>query len=665
MTDTNGESTSGVKRHEEDILIPVGSETVAATRYEPLGSSDPLPVLLCYTPYRKDDRSFWSYHPYVTYLASHGYEVVVADLVGTGASSGVKESPFSTDEGAQAVEIVEWLADRDWTNGRVGMFGLSYPGMTAIRAAIHDPEPLEAIVTLYSAYTTYERRGTLSSSLISGGAIGYQATLRWLPMMQLLQAMPPRRAPGDGGRWADVWQERLDYLREEPPWLFQYLDHESPKDDYWTGQDVTVDEVRSISTPHFAVGGFRDTYVHPVSKYVQQMSGPTRLLLGPWRHVIPNEGKETAVDFYAKMRQWFDHFLKDANNGALDGPQVEYWTERHGGREPDQGVWRGGSQWADAAEDDEDVLSFSLSKAGLVRADSFDSGGVERSYEYDHSVGMDSLVREGPAANTNDDDGRSLCFESEPLESAVETTGTGEATIRLTATTQDPLLGIRLVDVSPSGEGTLVSYGHLRLSHRNGHDDPQPLTPGEEYEITLPLHPNSHVFEEGNRIRVAISAGYFPLMLPTSDHGLFTIRSDPDSPSTIRFPGTVHHGGVAFDDTIEVPRPESTGEQPPSRDTELVTAREHEADTATFEKHQRRGESLPHADMTLEFDERATVQASDPTSAVFSVDDEFVVEYDTEEIRVEVSSRVSRDATEISTQVFRDGQLVFDETWTQ
>jgi hypothetical protein len=545
------------------------------------------------------------------------------------------------------------------------MFGLSYPGMTAIRAAIHDPEPLEAIVTLYSAYSTYERRGTLASSLISGGAVGYQAALRWLPMMQMLQAMPPRRTAGDDGRWAEVWRERLDYLREEPPWLFQYLDHESPKDDYWTGQDMTVAEIQNVTTPHFAVGGFRDTYVHPVTKFVQQMSGPTRLLLGPWRHAIPNDGRETAVDFYAKMVAWFDHFLKDEDNGVLDGPEVEFWTARDGGREPGQGVWRGGDRWDDAADGDADALSFSLSGDGLVPSESFRGGAVEREYEYDHSVGMDSLVREGPATNTNDDDGRSVCFETAPLDDAVEWTGTGEMTVRLASSTEDPLLGVRVVDVSPNGEGTLVSYGHLRLSHRNGHDAPESLTPGEEYEVTLPLHPNSHVFEAGNRIRIALSAGYFPLMLPTSDHGTFTFYSDPESPSVVRFPGTVHDGGVTFDDAVDVPRPDPTGETPPSRDASLVTSREHETDTAVFEKHQRREESLPHADMSIEFDERAKVQAQDPSSALFSTDNSFVVDYDTEELRVEVSSRVSREATEMTTRVYRDDQLVFDETWAR
>jgi len=107
-----------------------------------------------YVPYHKDDYiTYGAYDPIVRYLAASGYEVVVADMVGTGASSGQIEEMFPQREGKEAATIVEWLADREWTTGSVGMFGKSYGGITALYAAAYQPDALEAIVPIHTPYT--------------------------------------------------------------------------------------------------------------------------------------------------------------------------------------------------------------------------------------------------------------------------------------------------------------------------------------------------------------------------------------------------------------------------------------------------------------------------------------------------------------------------------
>lgn len=154
-----------------DLLIPVDGETVAASRYEP-PTAGPSPVVLIVTPYRKDDRiTFGTHEPSIRYFCHHGYEVVVADLLGTGASSGDKR-PFHRAEGDEMAAIIKWLADREWTTGDVGTYGYSYGAWTQYVAAAVDPEPLKAIVLVAVANSVYESSCTGACSTRSNGRPG-------------------------------------------------------------------------------------------------------------------------------------------------------------------------------------------------------------------------------------------------------------------------------------------------------------------------------------------------------------------------------------------------------------------------------------------------------------------------------------------------------------
>ena len=660
MVDSVDSESYTIERHDEDLLIPVGSEEIAATRYEPIEAESPRPTLLHYTPYRKDDWGYVRWYPFFSRLVERGYEVVDADLVGTGASTGTKAKPYSLEEGKHAAEIVEWLAEQPWSNGRVGMFGFSYTGMTAMRTAIEAPEPLEAIATLHSGLTTYPRRGVKSSSLVVSGAIGNKAA-SWFSMIQAMRALPPRRRHSDRGRWATVWRTRLEELRKNEPWLFDFIEHESPKDDYWDEVDMPIDGIQSVDVPHLAVRGFRDSYVHPATKFLPDSDGQTRLVLGPWRHTIPNSGVECQVDHFTQLTEWFDHFLRDKANDMPDRNVVEYWTEWRDGDETD-GVWRGRDSWS-TADNTTETLSYAVSADGLVPPTGLESAD-KFEYEYDHTVGVHSVMRTGPAMDPSDDDARSLTFESDPLEQAIELTGTGSATVRFEATTPDPIVAIRVADVSPTGSATLVTNGHLRASHRVDHSDPKPLTPGEEYHVSFPLQPKSYVFREGHRIRVSISAAYFPMMLPTDTHGSILVRSGPEHPTGITFPGRTHGDGPSFSDTIDVPEPIGELATQDEPDVSIETSRDHVAGTASFESTTVRDDSAPPVDIVSESYERSTVAEDDPSSAVIVNRRTISLEYDTETITADVSVRMSRATTQMSTTVCRGEQVVFQETWS-
>lgn len=655
LTTTPG--TADVVRR-PDLLIPAAGEEVAATRYEPIDAGGPLPAVLVATPYRKDDRiTFGSWEPSLQYIAGCGYEVVVVDLVGTGASTGTKE-PFTRAEGAELAEVVGWLADRPWTTGRVGMFGLSYGAWTQYATAAHAPPALEAIVPVAVSPSVF-------ASSCTGGVFNPLKRAAWAAQMQATRALPPSRRDADG-RWAEVWQSRLDALRDERPWLFRFLGHER-RDAFWKDRSVDPGE---ITVPTLAACGYRDVHTGPMVEFFGGIKAPKRLLLGPWRHTMPERGRECAVNFRRQVVEWFDRFLKDADNGALDYPTVAYWTEREGGWQVGAGRWRGTDVWPATATAGSEALIYTLAADGLVVGEA-DPGAFEHDYEYDHTVGVDSIDRVGSVVNTgvdtNTDDARSLTFETDPLDPAVELTGSGEATLRVQATTPDPVVAVRVVDVTPAGRARLVTGGYLRASHREGSEDPRPLLPGETVDLTVPLKPKSHIFEPGHRIRVGVSAADFPRALPPTEQGTLTVVSRPDAQSVLRIPGRTYED-IAFTDTVTFQLPDESMPLRPQHvrdsDSTWVTARDHVDDTVEFRTAERYTLDLPHArSMTWDSEVVAGVAATDPGTAFLETDIETTLDYVTERVCVETNARVSRPTAHIATQVTVDDHVVFDEQW--
>lgn len=703
---THSHPSTQLRRH-DDLRVPACGETVAATRIEPTGYDDPLPAVLMYVPYPRDDViTYGAYDPLVRYLAEHGYEVVVADMVGSGGSTGFLEELFTRREGHEPAAIVEWLADRDWTDGRVGMVGKSYGGITALDAAAQQPDALDAIVPIHTPYEGVRNAYT------HGGAFELlNIGMNWLTVMQALEVKPPSWRDADG-RWAEAWKTRLERVPDRDPFVFQFLDH-AMDDDYWADKRIPVED---IETPTFAVTGWRDSYTRDTFEYVDAIDAPTRTIAGPWRHTMPHRGRESAVDFRWQVVSWFDRFLKDAESGVLDWPAVRYWTERDGGHEPGSGVWRGREAWptteaavagsttaTDAAGSDGDAadapttrqgwvdhgtrvetlsdggtdpadetVGFALSSEGLVDADAFEREGggrsVERTYGFDHAVGLaavDPSTATLERVDTHADDARSLAFETDPLDAPLELTGTGHATLRLSSTAADHLVVVRLVDVAPDGTGTPVTHGIVRTTHRSGGDGAP--TPGEEYDLTVPLQPRSHVLEPGHRLRVAVSAAYFPLVLPSKQDGELTVRSTPARPSRVVVPGT-RRDDADFADRVEMDGPDesrpvsSTATFGQSGSWEVT--RERDGDAVRMEKTTEYGIDVPHADrVTRRESYTATVTADDPASAVAESEVEMTVEYATETVRVVAANTIAPDLTEVTTQVFRGDRTVLDETW--
>lgn len=278
-----------------------------------------------------------------------------------------------------------------------------------------------------------------------------------------------------------------------------------------------------------------------------------RGLTGPWIHKYPHLAKpEPAVGFLQDSLAWWDHWLKGKDNGVMDKPL--YHVYMMDGVRPQPfyevrpGRWIAESEWPSANVQHQ---QFYLNIDGLSESPGL---GVELPLCSPENVGVACgeycAMWQGPESPTDQrhDDAGSLVFDSELLQAPAEILGAPVVDLDIVVDKPQANIAVRLCDVWPTGESTRVTYGILNLCHRDGHESPRPLTPGERYRVRIQLDDIAYRIPAGNRIRVALSTAYWPLIWPAAEHVSATVHS---TSSILKLPLR----SPAHDDPPELPSP--------------------------------------------------------------------------------------------------------------
>src|SRR5690606_38899383 len=114
-----------------------------------------------------------------------------------------------------------------------------------------------------------------------------------------------------------------------------------------------------------------------------------------------------------------------------------------------------------------------------------------------------------------EEDGGALVYQSEPLAATLAVLGAPVREMELEADRPVAMVAVRLSDVLPDDRATRITYGLLNLTHRNGHERPEPLEPGRRYRVRVELNDAAHAFPPGHTIRLAVSTSYWPIAWPT------------------------------------------------------------------------------------------------------------------------------------------------------
>jgi putative CocE/NonD family hydrolase len=492
----------------EWIPLPDGTRLAARIWLPQDAAEAPVPALLEYLPYRKRDFMRSRDGPMHHYLAGHGYASIRVDIRGAGDSEGVTLDEYTETEHRDAIAVIEWLATRPWCSGAVGMFGISWGGFNSLQIAAHAPAALKAIITVCAADDRYA-----DDAHYMGGCL-LNENLIWGSAFFLYNALPPDPEIV-GSRWRDMWQARL---RNAVLFPARWLRHQR-RDGYWRHGSVCED-YSAVRCPVYAIGGWADGYSNAVPRLLAGLSVPRKGLIGPWSHSFPhNSVAGPAIGFLQESLRWWDYWLKGIDTGIMNEPMFRVWMQESIAPQPQYEV-RPGRWVAEAAWPSPRIArrTLALGAGGLLVEEKAAESRLEiRSPPATGLAGGNWCAFGSDGEMPIDqraDDGCSLLFDSEPLTERVEILGAPTLNLFFDSDREVAQVIVRLNDVFPDGTSARVSYGALNLTHRNSHENPEPLTPGERTAARVKLNDIAHAFPAGNRIRVAISTAYWPIIWP-------------------------------------------------------------------------------------------------------------------------------------------------------
>jgi uncharacterized protein len=501
----------GVRIEYLRLLMPDGVR-LAATLYLPETLTEKAPVILEVLPYRKDDDYLGRDLRNHGFYARIGIAGLRLDVRGTGASEGNPEDEYSVAEHEDTLHVIDWLSRQSWSNGNVGMTGISYGAFNSVQIAAMEPKALKAILAVAGTDDRY----TDDVHYFGGALHLFENT--WAVGMISSNAMPA--APGFDVRSA-MAVERFDAR----PWILRWL-HEQTDGPYWRRGSLRPDYAR-LKVPTFLVGGWLDGYHNFVPRIMRNAPAPSKGLLGPWPHAYPHTAHPgPRLDFRGLQARWWNEWLRGEKTGILDDPRIRYYSMSYfppGLRLAElsdvPGEWRNLDSWPDDAfEPGERLFLDGIDGRRGLNSVSPEAGSLELRYRPAVGTSSKTWAPNGDGSYGVDqrgDDARALSFETTPLRNEVAILGFARARLFVSATAPVATWIVKLADVAPDGTSRYVSKGVLNGTHRSSHEKPEALVPGNVYELEIGLHCTAWRFAPGHRIRVVVSNADWPVVWPS------------------------------------------------------------------------------------------------------------------------------------------------------
>ncbi|MBX3014874.1 MAG: CocE/NonD family hydrolase [Caldilineaceae bacterium] len=524
------------------IPLPDGTR-LAARIWLPLdAATKPVPALLEYIPYRKNDFTALRDSIRHPYFAGHGYASVRVDMRGSGDSDGILYDEYLQQEQDDALVVIAWLAAQPWCTGAVGMFGKSWGGFNALQVAARRPPALKAIITLCSTDDRYA-----DDVHYMGGCLLASDMLWWASIMLAYNARPPDpKVVGEA--WKAMWLERLE---KSPPHVEAWVAHQR-RDAFWQHGSINED-YRAIECAVFAVGGWTDGYTNAILRMLEGLACPKLGLIGPWAHEYPEVAVPgPQIGFHQECLRWWDYWLKGHDTGIMREPQLRAYlmeSARPATFYPYRaGQWAAEPSWPAPAVA---ASTYWLAADQLITHPPTTGQPLTCPSVQTHGLYAGVWCPFGSpgdlASDQQAEDSVSRCFTSAPATARTAYLGFPEVTLTLRSDQPQALVAVRLCDVALDGASTLVSWGLLNLTHRESHTQPTPLTPGQPYTITVRLNAIGYILPVGHCWRVAVAPTYWPHAWPSPLPVTLTLETGPASYLTLpRRPPTAADDHITF-----------------------------------------------------------------------------------------------------------------------
>jgi putative CocE/NonD family hydrolase len=500
----------------ENLWIPMPEgHRLAAKVWLPVDAeAHPVPAVVEYIPYRKRDVMAARdalMHPF---FAGHGYAAIRLDIRGSGDSEGILSDEYLASEQDDMVAAIAWLAEQPWCSGAVGMIGLSWGGFNSLQVAARAPEALKAIVTVCSTDDRY------NDDVHYMGGCALTGNAGWGSHFFNIMGRPPDPMIV-GTDWRRIWLERLEAAHDP---LVTWIGHQT-RDAFWRHGSVCED-YSAIKCPVYAVGGWVDGYSNAILRLMQHLDGPRKALIGPWTHWFPHEGVPgEPIGFLQECVRWWDQWLKGTETGIMAEPMLRLWQAedfRADAKMPSvDGHWIAETAWPPVVAGE--TLTLHLNPS---RLDTEPGPAQTLSWLSPQSCGLGAgewcpLDGGGDApefqSDQREDDGKSLCFDTLPLDQDVTLLGAPVLTAELAIDRPAGFVVVRLCDVAPDGLSSRITYALHNLAHDENHATVTAVTPGKTRRVTIRLNDLSYRLKPGHRLRLALSTSYWPMVWPAAE----------------------------------------------------------------------------------------------------------------------------------------------------
>jgi len=539
------------------VKIPLRDKIeLNATLYLPKtadGSAPKTPVIFTLTPYISD-----TYHVRGAYFASHGYIFALVDVRGRGNSAGEFE-PFA-NEPRDGHDVVEWLAQQPFCDGKVAMWGGSYAGFDQWATAKESPAHLATIVPAAAAHPPYDYP--------SLDNVGFLYDMQWFTHTSGRTGQ--QNLFGDSKFWRTKFLEAykkhiafstLDSFIGNPSQNFQRILKHPIADAYYDAMVPTQEQFKKMSLPILTITGQYDgDELGAMTFYRDHMANASPearakhfLIIGPWDHAgtrTPTDevggvkfGPGAIVDLNDLHRQWYDWTMKNGPKPQFLKNQVAYYLLAPGNSGAN-GDWKYADNFANLIANPKTL--YLDSKNG-------DANGVFRSgflTEKQPNQGADEYINdpldthrgeEVEGAEPKDktagiDQSFVLCigkdglvYHTDPLPKETPLIGCPKVSLWVSIDTPDTDLEADLYEIQPDGTSISLWNDLRRLRYRESLREAKLVKPGEL--VKCDFNPGLFVARrlmKGSRLRLVVY-----------------------SPNSIFWQKNYNSGGVVADETAK------------------------------------------------------------------------------------------------------------------
>jgi uncharacterized protein len=495
-----------------------------------------FPVLVAASPYPRQIQNLGAPFGFIEAGASdffvpRGYVHVIANLRGTSGSEGTFGF-MDSQERRDLYDLIEWAGTQPWSDGNVGMLGISYFAVTQLEAAAERPPHLKAIFALEATVDLYQsafHNGLMSSSFVTtflamiGMTSGHTNKLwrnRLVDGIGEVLRTPHIHAKfaTSNGDAAMAGLRTLLKLHHDPhPWddLWRDIAVEHPVRDEWWNDRTVVPLLDQIEIPAYLGCDWENVPLHlpgtltTIDGLFDRNPDLRVAMLGDLGISWPWE------TMHVEALAWFDHWLKHRDTGVLDGPRIRYQL-----RKGETDGWHSTDTWPLTRNTHHELA---LRTDGSLNVDEGQPG--QRTYM---TLGA-GLNRAKPS---DADPPSSLSWQTEPLTHNLDVVGSIELRLDATASASDTAWITTLQDIAPDDSATEVTAGYLRASLRAVDEDTsQPGAPtlpctsptavpiNEQVRYRIPIVATGYRFAAGHRLRLTL----------TGDD------QDPDFPAVMSF----------------------------------------------------------------------------------------------------------------------------------